>query len=352
MKKVAVTAIPYAIPLRQPLQTARHRFVERRGWWLAVRDEEGRLGLGEVAPIPWSPQEPYDAVAAIVDSLHQASVEPCELRARGQRFGSIASGIDLALLDLEAQRSETRVADLLSPEVRRSLPCHYLLRGGSPEALRAEAAEAVASGFRALKIKLGAGSIDQDAARLAAVREQIGPEISLRGDANGAWDQKTAVRALERFARYDLDFVEQPVAQNLELLRGRVPVPIAADESASTAEGARRTIQSRAAEVVIVKPMCLGGVRVSKEIAEEADAAGLRVVVTSVLDTQVGLAGAAHLAAALRTEEVCGLATGDLFTSSPATGIAPIERGSLRLPSGPGLGVRLHPALLVKHGAS
>src|SRR5699024_9678817 len=172
-------------------------------------------------------------------------------------------------------------------------------------------------------------------ARLEAVRDALGPAGRIRVDANGAWDLETAVSRLRLLdvAAGGLEYAEQPCADVADLarLRRRVEVPIAADESIRRAQDPEEVARLEAADVVVLKVQPLGGVRAALEIAERI---GLPVVVSSALESSVGIAAGVALAAALPDlPYACGLATVNLFTTDvttdplvPAGGHLPVRR--------------------------
>ena len=161
-------------------------------------------------------------------------------------------------------------------------------------------------GYPAVKVKV------HDLAGVAlvgAVRDAVGPAVALRVDANGAWDVDTAIDMIGRLARFDLELVEQPVASLDDLARVRraVSVPVAADECVRSVDDARRLRALDAADVVVVKQQPLGGVRSALDVV---DAAGVPAVVTSMMETSVGIAAGLALAAALpELPHACGLGT-------------------------------------------
>jgi O-succinylbenzoate synthase len=166
-------------------------------------------------------------------------------------------------------------------------------------------------------------TLEDDVDRVAAVREAMGPGARVRIDANGAWDLDAAVRALTRLAPYDLEYAEQPCASvedlarlRTTLARNRVHVPVAADESIRRAEDPLRVARLGAADVVVVKVAPLGGVARALEIVA---ACGLPAVVSSALDTSVGIAAGVALARALPSlDHACGLGTVGLFARDVA----------------------------------
>jgi O-succinylbenzoate synthase len=172
------------------------------------------------------------------------------------------------------------------------------------------------SGCRTAKVKVAQpGQADaDDIARVEAVRDALGPAGRIRVDANGAWDVSQATRMLRLLAPFGLEYAEQPCAtlEELAALRREVDIPLAADESVRRAEDPLRVRAAGAADIVVVKAAPLGGVRAGLAVAE---ACGLPVVVSSAVESSVGLAAGAALAAALPALPYdCGLATMSLLT--------------------------------------
>ncbi len=195
-----------------------------------------------------------------------------------------------------------------------------------------------ASGCRTAKIKVAdlPGSLPADLARVAAVRDALGPGGAVRVDANGAWTVEEAVHAIRLLDKESggLEYVEQPCATVDELarVRRRVDVRIAADESIRRAADPMRVALAGAADVAVLKVAPLGGVRRALEVA---DAAGLPVVVSSALETGVGMAAGLALAGALPDLPfACGLGTASLLADDvvdPAEAFVPVD-GYLPVP--------------------
>lgn len=168
-----------------------------------------------------------------------------------------------------------------------------------------------ASGCRTAKVKVAErGQCDaDDLARVEAVRDAIGPGGQVRVDVNGGWDVEHAARMIRALDRFGLEYVEQPCAtlEELALVRRRVDVPVAADESIRRAEDPLKVRAAGAADIAVLKVQPLGGVRAALRVAE---ACALPVVVSSAVETSVGLAAGLALAAALPDlPYACGLGT-------------------------------------------
>jgi O-succinylbenzoate synthase len=197
--------------------------------------------------------------------------------------------------------------------VRDRIPVNVTVPAVGPE----QASRIVAAaGCRTAKVKVAErGQTDSDdLARVEAVRDALGPDGKIRVDANGNWDVDHARRMLRQLDRFGLEYAEQPCAtlEELASLRRDVAVPLAADESIRKAEDPVLVRAAGAADIVVVKVQPLGGVRAALRVAE---ACGLPVVVSSAVDTSVGLAAGVALAAALpELPYACGLATMSLLT--------------------------------------
>ena len=179
-------------------------------------------------------------------------------------------------------------------------------------------------GCRTAKVKVAEPGqrLADDVARVRAVREALGVEGRVRIDANGGWNVDEAEHAIHALAEFDLEYAEQPCATVDELaeLRRRVKymgIPIAADESVRKAADPLAVARAGAADLLVIKAQPLGGVRRALELVAEA---GLPAVVSSALDTSVGLAMGVALAAALPDLDYdCGLGTSALFTTDVVT---------------------------------
>ena len=205
----------------------------------------------------------------------------------------------------------------------------------------------------AVKIKVAepGQSLDDDAARVAAVRAAL-PDAAIRVDANGGWDVPTAVAALTRLAAVGLEYAEQPVPDIAGLAEVRrrlraagVPVLIAADESVRKEDDPLKVARAGAADLIVVKVAPLGGVRRALDIVAEA---GLPAVVSSALDTSVGIRAGLALAAALpELPYACGLGTVSLLAADVTRDSLVPDDGAIRVRE-----VTADPGLLAEYAAA
>lgn len=219
---------------------------------------------------------------------------------------------------------------LIPPPVRNRVPVNVTVPAVDPETAFGLVA---ASGCTTAKVKVAEADEDEshDLARVEAVRSALGPDGRIRVDANGAWDVPTAVARIGRLAEYDLEYVEQPVSglEGMRAVREAVEVPIAADESVRTEADPLAVVEAGAADILVLKVQPLGGVRRTLEVAGQA---GLPVVVSSALETSVGMAAGVAAAAALPAlDHACGLGTVSLLTGDVVSDPLLPEGGSIEV---------------------
>ena len=296
-------------PMPRTVRTAAGVIAERRGLWLTLTAATGASAVGEAAPLPGFSTDSLAEARAALDGLcgprsplagrDLAGPEaiPSLLAALAWPT-SAAHALDQALLGLFAQDRGVPLWSLLgaSPDPG-TLRCHRLV------ADPAEARAAAIAGARTLKIKVGADGMEADLARVAAIRDAVGPGLALRLDANGAWSEEVARTFLRRSAGVAIELVEDPVAVTelpvMRRLRSDFPgVMIAADAGCRGAAELAAIARAGAADAVVLKPMLLGGPSRAAALAQEAARLGLRVMVTSTFDTEVALAAARAVALA------------------------------------------------------
>ena len=356
----------YRIPFRRPFATSQATEAERHGFLLRLVTDKGLVGLGEAAPLPGSGSrvrfdvvtlletvslqlqgthvEGVDDALGSVDLLHPAAV------------ASVRCGLDTAVCDVLSQATGLPVALWLAGQAAEAVPVNATVAVPDAASAAEAAARARALGLPCVKLKVGmAGDVEAERERVSAVRNAIGDRLQLRLDANGAWDEEQAIATIRALEPYGLQFVEQPVASgNLQAMRRvceAVDTPIAADEDVTDLEAAVRVLRARAAQTLVIKPMAVGGLRMARKIIEEAQSEGVSCIVTTSIDSGIGIAAALHLAATLPAPvPACGLATADLLTTDLLASPLAIRGGWMQRPDSLGLGVRLDQETLKRCG--
>jgi L-Ala-D/L-Glu epimerase len=329
--------------LKSPLQTAHGAVQERELVAVTLTDEDGARGCGEAAPM-----QAYDGVSVdrveralerykqvLADAKDMNGVQMLEACRRAEDLPQALAAIDIALWDHAGRRAGKPVAELLTDEPMRAVTVNATIGASDRKGAAQAAAKAVAEGYECVKLKVGAGD---DAGRVAAVRAAMGAETALRLDANGAWDVEQAVRAIEALAPAGLELVEEPThgLAAVREVRERVSTRVAIDETAAE-HGA---LGAGVADAVCLKIGRCGGISGLLAAATLVRASGAEAYVASTLDGPLGVAAALHAAAALASRgpvPACGLATLRMFDGIEDA--LPARRGTIALPSAPGLGV-------------
>ncbi|MBI2091013.1 MAG: o-succinylbenzoate synthase [Deltaproteobacteria bacterium] len=351
MRLTRISWTGYRVPFKNRFVAADVNAADRHGLLLRLEASSGLVGYGDASPIGAASPAAVEALAAQLASLAPRLLE---IGTSGDDFPQLAEaipaqspaplrfGIETALCDLRAKENHCPVASLFGGNPQR-VPVNALLFSAAPEAIGSEARQAVDLGFKALKLKVGALSMEEDIARVAAVRQAVGPRIALRIDANQAWSAAQAVEVINRLRPHGIEYVEQPVAasdlRGMAKVRRSVSTPIAADEAIASLDDARRVLEMEAADVVIVKAARTGLLQ-ALAIVDFAQYAGRPVIITSSLESDIGVAAALHIASARAlTRHPCGLATGSLLESTLVSPPLSATEGFLSCPQHPGLGV-------------
>jgi muconate cycloisomerase len=326
-----------------------------------IRLANGASGIGEAATLGgprWS-EESVEGIKAVID----AHLAPAILGLDASRFEAAASAmnaaakrnnaakgaIESALFDAVGKTLGVPVVQLLGGTVREAMPVYWTLASGDP-AQEIEEAESKLSDrlHDRFKIKIGAQPLAADLARLGRLAAALGDRATLIVDANQAWDEATAQRAMPALAELGVALVEQPLpAWNVEgmaRVRQRSAVPIMADECVFDAHDALRVAATGAADVLSLKIVKHGGLLGVHRVAAVAEAGGLSLYGGCLLESSIGAAAHLHAFAGLRS-----LAWGcehfgpHILTEDLATEPLRIADFQMHLPTGPGLGVTLDP---------
>ncbi|MDK9724619.1 MAG: o-succinylbenzoate synthase [Sterolibacteriaceae bacterium MAG5] len=343
MRIAAVRLHPYRLPLRRPWTAAATVLVERRGMLVALTDADGVTGWGDCAPLPSSGTAGHDAafaaLAAAAQDLSGMTAEAAAERLAAVPLPEPRWALETALADLAARRDGLPLARFLGGTGPLAVPVNAAL-GPLDAGCAGRAAAALARGFAIAKIKLGLADVDTELGRLRALAAEAGG-LRLRLDANRAWADADAWGFLTAVADLPIDGVEEPLMEptleRLAQLQAQLPFVIAVDESLPDL-GVDAVLAAPAVRRLVVKPARIGGIAATLALARKAQQAGVELVLTSVVDSVVGVAAAAHLAAALPGVGLAhGLATGEWLATDLGPPL-PIDGGVMTLPAGAGLG--------------
>jgi o-succinylbenzoate synthase len=345
----------YRIPFRRTFVTSAGAQTFREGLIVRLDGEDGVYGLGEIAPLRVGSLEVIEKHLRLLDApivgseVHEISGVGDGLAGYPEVAAAISCGLDIAACDLQGKVAGLPISVMLGAFDVEPVAVNATISADQPEVAAQLARRAVEQGFRCVKLKAGMmGGVAGECDLVGAVRGAIGADVGLRIDANQAWDSEQAIATIKALERFALELVEQPVAANdlegLAAVRRAVNTPIAADEAITSWASAQAVIDTGAADVLVLKPMILGGLWPALDIIEMAEQQGFAVIVTTTIDSGVGIAAALHLAARAGGKRACGLATAELLECD-LTSSTPQPRGGYMIcPRKPGLGVEIDEA--------
>lgn len=349
----------YSIPM-VPFTIATGTMHFAQNIFIRIHTSDGFYGVGECSAFPmivgetqatcfamaqdfaalWKGKDPL-AITERMNELHLFTA----------RNTTIKSAFDMALYDISAKAAGVPLYVYLGGSSRKTLETDLTIGINAVDEMAAQAASYVARGVQIIKVKLGK-DIDTDIARVKAIREAAGPDITLRLDANQGWDFAGAREALQAMFTYDIQFCEQPMRSYndhlLPDLAAASPIPIMADESVFDHHDARRVITSRGCAYVNIKLSKSSGILEALAINEVCATAGIPCMMGGMLESRVALSAAAHLATALPNIQFYDMDTcliGHL--ADPVVGGVRYNGFLVELPNdAPGIGADVDPAFL------
>ncbi len=351
--------------LDTPFESASMRFDRRTHVLVEIVCDNGLTGWGECLG-------PARANAAVVATYAQwlVGMDPLEteriwvtlynaLRDQGQRGLAVTalSGIDIALWDIKGRHFGVPVSTLLGGRFRESVRAYAtgsFKRDGVDrvEDNAREMAGHAAAGFHAAKVKIGFG-VEEDLRVIRAVREAVGPDMRLMIDANHGYDVLEAAQLGRRAAELGIDWFEEPVIPEqlgaYRAVRAGQPIPVAGGETWHTRWGMKDPVETRCIDILQPDLAGCGGFTEAKRIADMAALHGIRVV-PHVWGTAVHIAASLQFLAALipdppRAGPIEPILefdrTDNPFRQAVVTTPIEHERGVVRIPDGPGLGIEI-----------
>jgi L-alanine-DL-glutamate epimerase-like enolase superfamily enzyme len=329
---------------------------------LRVTTDDGRTGWGEATPDPNVTGETWHSTIAILEHDLAPTVIGLDARdregivramdARIDAVPAAKAAIDIAVHDLVAKAANLPLWALLGGRSKPHLTISRVVSIKAPEQMAVDAQQHVRDGFETVKLKVGdAANWRLDVARVAAVREAIGPEIGIKIDVNQGWETPgIAIPAIRLLLASNPDYIEQPVDQNdiaaLAEVRRATGAPIMADEAVHGVREMLRVVELRAADLVNIKLMKTGGLINAMRVNAIAEAAGIVGQVGTMVESSIASAAGLHFAMAhanIKTVEMGG----PLMIADDIGNLRSCyERNAITLPGAPGLGVELDEAAI------
>ncbi len=354
MKITDIKLYHLSVPLKKPFKTALRTVTSAEDTIVKIITDTGEVGYGEAPPTSVITGDTNESIRGIIEKklksvLVGAEVGSIEgilhdLNKAVVGNSSARAALDMAVYDLYGKLYNAPLYKLLGgyrDEIRSDLTISV----NSPEEMSDDALAAVDEGYDTLKIKVGK-NFRLDIERVKAVRQAVGKDVKIRLDANQGWQPKEAVYSIQQMedSGLDIELVEQPVKahdfEGLKFVTDNVMTPIMADESLFNPRDCFRLLEMRACDLVNIKLMKAGGIYRALMINSIAEAMGIEAMLGCMLETKVSVTAAAHLAAAKRNITRLDLDGPSLLAEDPVVGGIEINGPRIKLPQGPGLGIK------------
>ena len=341
MNKIEFIFIPYTLNFRKPFITSSGKFEARNGFIIKLESSSGKIGLGDAAPFPEFGSETYEEDEKFLNSFRlNLKLDLNNIRESIENnlkeFASLPSlkhGFEQALLSLICNEKNLSINELLNVQSKKEINVNAVLGFLSPKELADAALQKKELGYKTIKVKIGRDNFDEDYKCIEAIRKSCGEEIKIRVDVNGKWNLDQAILNLQALEEFQLEYVEQPVnALNdfLELSH-KTKIPIAADESIRSISDAEKFISNKAAPVLVLKPMMLGGIIPILKILNMAEQAGIKTVITTSFESIIGRASAVFAASLVKEELAHGLATDNYLEQDLVSNPYPVKEGKITI---------------------
>jgi len=339
---------PHLLKFRFEAGTSRGALTEKTSFLVSAFESEREQvkGWGEAGPLPkLSEDDIPDFEHRLADLCQRLSGEDIPKDKSEiitwveahipNELPSIRFAFETALLDL-LYGGNKKILNNPFYDQGRAIPINGLIWMGSEAFMLEQIDKKLADGFDCIKMKIGAIDFEQECALLGYIRDQYtSEEITIRVDANGAFQADEAMGKLQRLAAYDLHSIEQPIRQGqadqMKELCAHTPLPIALDEELIGVHDLttkRALLETIRPQYIILKPTLLGGIKASEEWIDTAENLGIGWWITSALESNIGLNAIAQFTATREVQMPQGLGTGQLYQNnftSPLT----IEKGKL-----------------------
>lgn len=363
MKITAIRATPVCVPLASDELWA---FGGRQGLVSIIVElvtDEDVIGVGEAPAYPTA-----DIVLAVLRSLEDLVIgeDPRHIERIVRRIDAVGTwhhvrasspaiaAVEMACWDIVGKLAGQPLVNLFGGPVRDEVEYFWYVVRSDTEAMRATVHEGLARGFETFYVKVGWADPAADIDVVATVRDAAGPAARIRVDANEAWSAGAAIRIVGDLEQFDLEFVEQPVSgrnlAEMAYVRSRLSVPMLSNEATWTREDVLAAVRAGAADAMSIDNQMDGGLLNMKRAAGIADAAGIPVVKHSLGELAIATVAAAHLIASTANFLYANQSYAALLADDVVEGGAlSYERGRLRIPDRPGVGVVLDPDRVAAH---
>ncbi len=341
MNITSIETFPYTLSMKQNFVTSKNTFSTRKGYIIKIKSNKF-VGYGDVCPLPNFNCEKIKDTLYGIEQLKSAllgynAIDENEIfdmmEVYLSELPSGQFGFNTALIDLKSKIAGLPFAKYLNKYHNKKIYSNGLESLHSPN-----------DKFKIIKVKVGYKNLFDELEHLEQLKNKFGGNIKFRLDANGCFDLPKAIRFCKEVEKYNIDYIEQPLSKHsyddLYELSLHTKLNIALDESVTDINSIKKIIETNSANILIIKPMVVGSFKKIKDLINLANNNNLEIIITSSLESNVGLTASIHLASAFNINNHCGFSTSNIFEKNFKSPIN-IINGEIQIPDNPGLGISL-----------
>ncbi|MDO7976006.1 dipeptide epimerase [Oceanotoga sp. DSM 15011] len=340
------------VELKEPFITSAGPLYAIENVLITIETDSGIKGYGESAFEYRVTGEIQESIIAAI----QKFIKPCLIGENPLNTEIIHEKINKAIHNNYSAKAGVEIAiyDIIGKTY--NIPLYTLFGGYSnnyqtditislndPKTMLESASKYVKEGFDTLKIKVG-NELSEDIKRIKTIRDNLPEKIKIRIDANQGWTPKEAIYALNRLKKYEIEFVEQPVHEKdirgMAFVRNNTEIPVMADESVYTPQDVIEIIKLEAADLINIKLMKSGGIYNALDIAKISQAAGMKCMIGCMIESNISITAAAHLATGCKNIKYIDLDS-DLFLKHNFSKGVKTAAGNITISDKPGLGIEI-----------
>lgn len=355
MKLSKIDISPYYLDFITPFQTSQFNLTKRSGIVIKMISESGNIGLGDVCPPLYFNKDDNDELIELINNyiLNLQQINNLELNSLIERSNLflnkfpksifIFSGIEQAFFSLLLKENEISFYNLLdlifnktevnenalSMKIRNKIPINAVIGMFDANETISIIEDKLSEGYETFKIKIGRENFNEDINIIKKIREKFKDKIIIRLDANGFYCLNVAIEVLQELENYNIEYIEQPISDvfSFPAIKESSSILIAADDSIKNINDATNIINNRLSDLIILKPLWIGGIINSIKIIMLAKEKNIDCIISSVFESNIGKRANVFVSSLLKNNYACGLSTNDFFSNNIEEDFYPIKNG-------------------------
>lgn len=337
IKEISVQ--PYSLKFKKSFHTSKSILTNRKGLLIAITNTDGLTGIGDCAPLPAFGSESFEEAEKQINSILEIFPKEFQISSINSvlplsiSLPTVKSAFEQALMDLYSKEMKIPLLEQFPFIHKKEIEINTVIGFASPENTFELATQKIEAGYKTIKLKIGRDDFNNDLSCIKSVQKTLKEGCKLRLDVNGKWSPSEAEKNFSKLKYFNIEYIEQPVesVKDFPELQAATKIPLATDESLRSSEDAFEIINNNLAQVLILKPMLLGGFLNTLEIILLAEKNNKRTVISSSFESSVGKRNLVLLASLIKGDVAHGISVNEYFDDELVPDIYPVFSGRIIL---------------------